>query len=232
VEQWINDLFTGHGAAILYGLTVVILMLAGLGLPIPEEAIFLAAGFAGSQMDPKADVWILCAAGLIGIMLGDSLPFWLGRHYGLSLLKKWPFCKVLSEKNVGRTQDFFNKHGSKTVFVARFVAGLRMPTFFLAGAMGVKYRVFFLYDLIGALISCPTSIWLAYTYGEVVRKWIADSHVVLYIVIGLVVLYTIYHVMSHRPEKKMNDSAPIVPVPTRGENAIASLRLPAKDVAD
>jgi len=224
VEQWLNDLFAGHGAEVLYSLTVLVLILAGLGLPLPEEGIFLAAGYAGQAI--QADVWILCIAGLVGIMLGDSVPYYLGRHYGFTLLKKWPFSKLLSARNIARTQEFFDKHGSKTVFCARFVAGLRMPTFFMAGTMGVKYRAFFFWDLLGALISCPTSIWLAYHYGPVVKDWIAQSHVVLYIFIGLVVAYMIYHIVSHRPEK--HEAAPVgdLPVPPKGDEVARPVATP------
>ena len=205
MEDFLKNLFESNGEYILYFLTLIILILCGVGLPIPEELTFLIAGFAGAKLN--ANVWVLCAAGLVGIMLGDSLPFYLGRKYGLGLLQRWPFSKILSEKNIKRTQGFFEKHGSKTVFIARFVAGLRMPTFFMAGTMGVKYRTFFFYDLVGALISCPTSIWLAYEYGEIVKDWIAQSHLYIFAFLGVLVAYIVYHVWSHR-DKPPTGGAP------------------------
>ena len=140
LSQWVSDLFFNNGPILLYVLVLVMLLLAGSGVPVPEEGIFIAAGFAGRKLD--ADIWLLCVVGVIGILLGDSIPFFLGRHFGMPLLKRWPFSRVLSEKSIDRTRHFFEKYGTRTVFVARFVAGLRMPTFFLAGAMTLKYRWF------------------------------------------------------------------------------------------
>jgi membrane protein DedA with SNARE-associated domain len=201
MEQWLSELFTGHGPSILYVLTLGVLLVAGLGVPIPEEAVFLAAGFAAGPTKVDANIWLLCVIGVVGIILGDSIPFFFGRKYGLSLLKCWPFSCVLSEKSIDKTKQFFEKHGTRTVFIARFVAGLRMPTFFLAGAMGVKYAWFVFFDMLGALISCPVSIWLAYTYGEEVKEKLAESQLAIFIVIGLLVVYTVWHILSHRPEK-------------------------------
>jgi membrane protein DedA with SNARE-associated domain len=210
LEAWLNDLFSAHGAEVLYALIVLILIVCGLGMPVPEEATFLAAGFAGHQLG--ANVWVLCICGVIGIMLGDSIPFYIGSRYGTSVIKMRFFAKFLSEKNRLRAQDFFHRHGSKTIFIARFIAGLRMPTFFMAGTMGVKYRTFFGWDLLGALISCPTSIWLAYKYGHVVKDWLARSHVYVFGFLGVIVLYMVYHVYSHREKKAPAEPATFTPL--------------------
>jgi membrane protein DedA with SNARE-associated domain len=194
-----NEVFCGHGALVLYGMTLLILVVCGLGLPIPEEATFLAAGYACTKIN--ASVWILCVIGVVGILLGDSIPFYIGSRYGTSVLRMRFFAKFLSEKNRLRVQGFFHGHGSKTVFIARFVAGLRMPTYFMAGSMGVKYRTFVMWDLLGALISCPTSIWLAYKFGKEIESTLAKSHLYIFGFLGLIVLCSVYHVWSHREKK-------------------------------
>ena len=204
-----KNVLENNGVVLLYFLVVVILIVCGMGVPIPEEATFLAAGFAGQQLE--ANVWILCVCGVLGIMLGDSIPFYIGSRYGTSVMRLRFFSKILSEKNRLRAQEFFHRHGSKTVFIARFVAGLRMPTFFMAGTMGVKYRTFFMWDLLGALISCPTSIWLAYMYGQVVKEWIARSHVYVFGAVGVIVLYMAYHIYSHREKPAVAPEASALP---------------------
>ncbi len=189
----------GHG---LYVCLTLTLFVCGIGVPLPEEGVFLAAGWYGQ--DHGANVWILCACGVLGVLMGDSIPYWMGRKHGVRLLKKRPFSWFLKEKGIQKTREFFGKNGSKTVFVGRFIAGLRMPTFFMAGSMGVSYWTFLFWDLLGALISCPTSIWLAYTYGKRAEVMLTESKTVLFTVLGLIVLYMVYHVWSHRekPEDK------------------------------
>ena len=194
MEQWLTELFSAHGVLILYSLTAFVLVICGLGFPIPEEVTFLAAGFAALSLElTRAEVAMLCVVGVAGIMVGDSIPFIVGRRYGTDFLTKSFFSRYLTPAKIERTRDFFRKHGAKTVFIARFLAGLRMPTFFLAGTMGVSYARFFLFDLAGALISCPVSIILVYAFGDIVRHWLAESKVVLFIVLGLIAASIVYH---------------------------------------
>jgi len=95
----------------------------------------------------------------------------LGSRWGTGLLRYRLFKRILNKEHLDRTTEFFRRHGSKTIFIARFLAGIRAPAFFLAGATGVKYSTFFCWDFLGALISCPVSIWLAYTYGDEARQY-------------------------------------------------------------
>ena len=191
----------------LYGGIILILMLCGIGLPIPEEATFLFAGYAAAKV--HADVKLLCVAGVVGIMLGDSIPFLLGKYYGLSLLKRKFFSRILTEKRLQTTRQFFEKHGSKTIFAARFIAGVRMPAFFIAGSMGVPYRVFFSWNLLGGLISCPTSIYLAYKFGPVAEEWLKQSKVWGLVIIGLLAFcYAIFHFAWKRRKRP---ELPVVP---------------------
>lgn len=197
-----------HG---LYAGVTLTLFVCGIGVPLPEEGVFLAAGWYGQ--DHGANVWILCACGILGVLMGDSIPYWMGRKHGVRLLKKRPFSWFLKEKGIQKTREFFGKNGSKTVFVGRFIAGLRMPTFFMAGSMGVSYWKFLFWDLLGALISCPTSIWLAYTYGKRAEAMLTESKAVLFTMLGLFVLYTVYHIWSHR-EKPEDTSGSAIDVET------------------
>ncbi len=208
MEEFINNLLSQG----LYPMVVIVLVLCGLGVPFPEEAVFLTAGYVGSKHD--ANLWILCACGIVGILLGDSIPYWVGRKYGLKVIKRRPFSWFMSEKGIEKTRGFFGKHGSKAVFCGRFVAGLRMPTFFMSGSMGVSYVSFLLWDLLGAMISCPTSIYLAFHYGKKAEEMLRESKGFLFAGIGLVVLYIVYHVWSHRekPEApKLTESVSSAP---------------------
>jgi len=174
LDEWLTQLLATHGLTILYAGTLVILLLCGLGLPIPEEATFLAAGYAAAEIPtfgPNKEALIihlcyLCLIGVVGIVSGDSVPFLVGKYYGRGMVKGPFFQRLLSPKRMERTKEFFREHGSKTVFFARFVAGLRMPAFFISASMGVRYRTFVKWDTLGALISCPTSILAAYFKGH------------------------------------------------------------------
>lgn len=211
--EWLTQLLSDHGSVILYIGTFTVLILCGLGVPFPEEATFLAAGYACMKIGGDASVELLCVIGVVGIMGGDSIPYWAGRKYGMSILTHRFFKKFLPPHRIEQVQKFFSTQGAKTVFIARFVAGLRMPTFFMAGTMGIKYRTFFLYDLAGALISCPTSIWLAWRFGTDAERMIKENHTYLFIALGLVAAYIVFHVVTHREKTP----PPVTPAPAASE---------------
>ena len=187
----------------LYIGTILILILCGFGLPIPEEVTFLGAGLVGSAHG--ANVWVLSACGLFGIMVGDSLTFMLGRNVGTNLLRhKW-LARCLSEKNIMRTTDFFRRRGSKAIFIARFVAGVR-----------VRYRTFFFWDFLGALISCPVSIWLAYKFGEHGCYYCCQCKSYLGVILAGVVVLMVYRHWRGSCVKPPASGPPAVRVPVPG----------------
>ena len=149
----------------------------------------------------------LCAFGVIGILVGDSFPFMLGKHYGMSLISRPRFARIMTPKRIDWVRGHFHSWGNWTVFGARFLAGVRMPTFFVAATMGVPYFTFLFLDFLGAMISCPTSIVLAWYFGKQAKEFIAQSHVYIFTALGLAVAYMIYHYWSHR-EKAPESNAP------------------------
>lgn len=231
MAEWLTQVLSDNGAAILYIGTFVVLVLCGLGVPFPEEATFLAAGFACKKIGGDASVEILCVIGILGIMAGDSIPYWMGRKHGMSFLSHRFFKKFLPPHRIAQVQKFFTTQGARTVFIARFVAGLRMPTFFMAGTMGIRYRTFFLYDFVGAAISCPTSIYIAWRYGQDAERIIKENHTYLFIALGLVVAYIIFHIVTHREKAPPPQETPTVigtvPEALPPANAVAS-PLPVK----
>lgn len=165
----------------------LVLLLCGIGLPIPEEITFIVAGYVVGQLD--ANIYLMIAVALVGIIAGDSLTYWLGRWCGIDLLKKWPFCKILGEKGIERSKEFFRAHGSKTIFTAGFLAGVRAPTFFLSGVMGVSYIRFCLLDLSRAVVTCPVSIFAGYYFGPGAEKFLSAYKLPILCMIGCMVLY-------------------------------------------
>lgn len=151
------------------------LLLCGLGLPIPEEVFLIAGGLL--VYGGYASFGWMSVTAMASIMLGDSLAYWLGKHHTDRIYRIPLVRKMLgSEKQISWIQRHFNEHAFKTIFVARFLAGVRAPTFFFAGGHAVPFWKFFLADFIGALISVPTSIWAAWYLGENKEKAKAVVH--------------------------------------------------------
>lgn len=148
-----------HSPLSLWG-PFFVLILCGLGLPMPEDVVLVAAGALGA-IDGRSwiEVSILMYA---GVMLGDSTIFLAGRYYGARLRKARWFQRYFSEKKQAKVENLFDRYHTWVLFVGRFLPGLRAPIFFTAGSTRVKFWKFFLFDGLAALVSVPFFVWLGH----------------------------------------------------------------------
>lgn len=188
----------------LYLSLFAVLVVCGLGLPLPEEMIFLAAGYAGRKLG--ADPLLLCLSGFCGVMVGDLVPYAIGRHFGSRLLRARWFARICPEVVRTHAEGFFRRRGASAIFLARFVAGLRTPVFMLAGALGTPLPAFVFWDGLGAALSCPACILLAYQVGPAATEWIARGHELLYW--GLAVLAAAAMLAWKRRKPMLDGEAP------------------------
>ena len=169
----------------------VILMLCGLGLPMPEDVALLAGGYLAHRGITRYPVTLVVA--LAGVIVGDNSLYFIGRGVGSNLLAYLGLKKSKrhgdgSSNNLERLHAFMHRHGHLAIFYARFFAGFRALVYLSAGSLGVPPSRFFLYDLAGAAISVPVVVTLGYVFGEQIEKvihYIGGFQKVLWIVIAL-----------------------------------------------
>lgn len=148
----------------IYAGLFLILFLCGLGLPIPEELTLLTGGFFVHAGIIR--IYPVLVVGFCGILGGDLAIYAIGKKWGRDLLNHPNLRRIITEKRLERVRQFFCDHGSKTVFIARFISGFRVAAFFAAGTMGVKLGNFLMLDFLGALILIPLLILLGFYFGE------------------------------------------------------------------
>ena len=136
---------------------VGILTLCGVGLPMPEEVTLISSGLLVGWHE--ADFWLTSLACSLGILMGDSIIFGLGHHYGQRFLQSRPMRFLLPEKRLHRVHDFFENHGNKALFLCRFVPGVRIGVYSYAGSQRIPWARFLVLDGLGVAISAPLSIW-------------------------------------------------------------------------
>lgn len=138
----------------------VVLILCGLGLPLPEDIVLVVAGALG-EMEHRS--WIDVAVLMyIGVMIGDSTIFFAGRFLGGRLRTSRRLQKFFPEAKQVKVEGMFGKYGSLVLFFGRFLPGLRAPIFFSAGSMRVYYLKFLVFDGLAALVSVPLFVWLGH----------------------------------------------------------------------
>lgn len=137
-----------------------LLLLCGIGLPLPEDLVLIVAGML-AQDDGRS--WLPVAVLMyVGVLAGDSIIFGLGRRYGTRLLNWQGTHHLFPPKKQAKVQRLFDVHGSIVLLVARFLPGLRAPIFSSAGAMRVRYLRFVTYDGAAALFSVPVFVWFGH----------------------------------------------------------------------
>jgi membrane protein DedA with SNARE-associated domain len=170
-----------------------LLLLCGIGFPLPEEVALIGAGLLLYRGEVEfVQVTLVCAA---AILLGDSLPYLLGRRFGMRALRIRWVARILHPERFQRFQRRFEEHGNWAIFGCRFVAGIRIPGYFVAGTMGMPYGRFLLLDTLGVVLSVPISIYLGNLFGgqiERLKDTVKDLHLILaFLVLTLVVVMVV-----------------------------------------
>jgi len=147
-----------------YPVIFLLLLGAGLGIPIPEDVPLLATGVLATHESGLSVVEgsVACMA---FVLTRDMIVYGLGRRYGTALLKRRPFSRIAPEAKVTRYQAIIKRRAIPVVFIGRFVVGLRSAIFFAAGSAGVSARLFIVVDTIAALLSVPFFVWLGWRFA-------------------------------------------------------------------
>ena len=150
------------------------LFAAALGVPIPEEVPILAGGVLAQQAVVRW--WIALPVCLAGVLAGDVLLYWVGRHWGEAILRWRPVRRVLSEAREERLKAGYRKHGVKIVFIARHVMGIRAAAFLTAGIARVPFGRFLAADAVAALVGVPVAFGVAFLFTDQLEQVLADVH--------------------------------------------------------
>ncbi len=180
MPEWLLDLFTRYGyAAVFFGV-----MLENAGVPVPGETVLLAAA-ALSRFERLSLPGVILIA-MAGAVIGDNVGFWIGRRGGRALVERWGAKVGLTRRVLDEFDGFFARHGPKTVFIARFVTGLRVFGALLAGGSRLPWSTFLLYNASGALVWSiaigAAGYALAYSWN-VLERWIGFGGLVALLIV-------------------------------------------------
>jgi membrane protein DedA with SNARE-associated domain len=186
-----------------------VLLLCGLSLPIPEDVSLITAGYLAHLK--VVDIHVVFAVCFVAVIGGDTIAFMLGRMFGTRLLNSRLAKRFFKPRKQIRVRAYFRRYGSKVIFVARFLPGLRFSVFLSAGTLRLPPSVFFIYDSLAAALSVPALVYLAYFFGDrfdQVIKWARTSE---YGIVGIVVVALVVvaiKVLRKRKRKQQPASAP------------------------
>src|SRR5918911_4564360 len=161
-----------------YGYLVVLfgVMAESAGVPLPGETILLAAGVLVQR--GHLDLGDAIAYGILGAVIGDQIGYWVGREGGRPFILRWGRYVLITPERLARAEQFFQRHGGKAVFLARFVAGLRVFGALVAGISRMPWRTFLFYNAFGGAVWATAAVLVGYILGgslDLVQRWIGRA---------------------------------------------------------
>lgn len=164
-------LFQNYNEAVYIILFLVIFIETGLVIMpfLPGDSLLFTAGlFARLGFLNMAFLFFLL---FVAAVLGDNTNYWVGRKIGLRVLKiKFRGKNLVKQEYLDKTHTFYEKHGPKTIILARFVPIVRTFAPFVAGVAEMNYRKFFSFDILGGAIWIGSLTSAGYFLGEI--PWI------------------------------------------------------------
>ena len=181
----------GPWAAVLV-LMAIIFAESGLliGFFLPGDSILFTAGFLVSAGILKFDIHVLVILVFLAAVLGDGVGYLFGRKIGRKLFSR-PNSLLFRQENIQKAEDFYNRHGSITIIIARFIPVVRTFAPIVAGVGKMKYKNFLLFNVIGALLWAVGITYAGFYIGSALEKIGIDIDTILLPIIILIVLVSV-----------------------------------------
>ncbi len=197
-------LFANYGTAVYFILFAVIFIETGLVIMpfLPGDSLLFTAGlFARAGY---MDMTVLTLLLFVAAVVGDNTNYWVGRKLGLNAIQtrlKFRGKPIVKQEYLDKTHDFFEKYGTKTIIMARFVPIVRTFSPFVAGVAKMNYRKFLSFDILGGVIWIGSLTFAGYFLGTI--PWIkANIEKVALGIILISVLPIIFELIKARKNKK------------------------------
>lgn len=184
------------------GIAGIIFAESGLliGFFLPGDSLLFTAGFLVHQNILAFNIHLLVFVLFLAAALGDSVGYAFGKRIGRRLFKRKDSL-LFHKENLRRAEDFYEKHGAKTIVLARFVPVVRTFAPIIAGISSMRYRTFALYNLIGALLWAVGLTYLGYFAGDVIESAGINIEYIILGIIFISVLPPVIHVLRE-PEAR------------------------------
>lgn len=150
----------GHWGYLAIFLAVI---LGNMGIPVPEEAILLLAGY----LIWTGELWLpaVLLVGIVSAITGDNIGYWIGRRFGQNARARYREWLFVTRDKFDTMQRLVMRYGPLGVFCARFLPGVRFLSGPLAGIIGLPFLPFFVANLLGAALYVPVAVGLGFAIG-------------------------------------------------------------------
>jgi membrane protein DedA with SNARE-associated domain len=197
-----------------YPAVVLFIMIESSGIPFPGETMLLFASFTAGLPGSHLSIIGVLAAAALGAIIGDNLGYLAGRYGGRPFALRFGKYFFLKEHHLAAAEQFFVRHGDKTVFFGRFVAVLRAWAAFLAGVNKMSWPKFLLYNAAGGICWATLMGLLGFYAGHFLGDFSkidsigkALGFIGLAVVVGPVIFYIVRHRLKARKARRLAEAA-------------------------
>ncbi len=138
-----------------------------IGFFLPGDTLLITAGLMAER--GQLDIWFLIPLLIVAALIGDFVGFEIGKHAGSRLYQREE-SRVFKRHHLERAKEFYDRHGGKTIVIARFLAVIRTFAPTVAGAAQMPYHKFVVYNFIGGALWVSSMLWLGYIFGSKVNN--------------------------------------------------------------
>jgi len=184
-----EHLVEAYGPMLLF----LLIFLESAGAPVPGETALIAASLLASRGQRRIGSIIVVAA--TAAIVGDSAGYWIGRWGGRRLLRRWPLLASYADRFLPRAERFFARHGGKTVFLARFITGLRVAGAWIAGATRMNWWRFLCWNAAGGLTWAAGTGFLVYYLGRAASDILGHHYGVILGAVGIAATLGGFHLL-------------------------------------
>ncbi len=196
LDTHLTDLVNQYGA-LTYGILFLIVF-AETGFVVtpflPGDSLLFAAGAIAAL--GSLNVWFMLALLMVAAIAGDTVNYWIGHFFGRKIVDN-PKITLINQEHIDKTEQFYKKHGAKTIILARFVPIVRTFAPFVAGVGSMHYSTFITYNIVGGVFWVAIFTLLGYFFGNM--EFIKENfHYAVFAIIGLSIIPMIYEYIQNK----------------------------------
>jgi membrane-associated protein len=192
------ELIRSFGYFGVWAIVLIIFFESFLLFFLPGDSLLFIGGFLAST--GSINIWVLVFGCFAAAVLGNNVGYALGQKYGRRFFLR-KNSRLFTQENLTRTQDFYDKHGGKTIILARFLPIVRTFAPVVAGIGTMKYKVFTLYNLIGAGLWAIGLPLAGYYLGKRIDPKVMEANLI-WITLGIIVTSLVPSVLHVLLDKK------------------------------
>lgn len=173
-----------------------------VGFFLPGDSLLVTTGLLIATGVVDLNIYLLNVILIAAAIIGDGVGYYLGSKMGHKLYDK-PDGKIFKKEHIKKTHEFYEKHGGKTIIIARFIPIVRTFAPVVAGAADMTYKKFATYNIIGGILWITTTTFLGYILGNTIPNVASYLHYILAVVIILSILPPIIEILKERKKRRL-----------------------------